>query len=68
MSRERYNAEIKCPNCEQQGTLRVSENDYPFMKNLDRNVTVTSGNFEANMINDNDAKIICKSCAAEFQW
>lgn len=68
MSRERYDVQIKCPDCNQTGILRVSENDYPFMKNIDRRVTITGGNFEAKMINDNDARIVCKSCDAEFQW
>ena len=68
MSRERYNVSIECSKCKQTGTLRVSENDYPFMRNLDRSVICTEGDFDVSMINDNDAKIICKKCNYDFQW
>ena len=68
MSRERYNVEIKCPNCGQTGILRVSENDYPFMRKLDRDVSVTQGEFESKMINENDAEISCKVCQTIFKW
>lgn len=68
MARERYDAKIKCPSCNQERTLRVSENDYSFMKKLDRSITVANGDFEAKMINDSDALISCKSCSSEFQW
>ena len=68
MSRERYNVEIDCPECGQTGTLRVSENDYPFMRKLDRDVCVTQGDFEAKMLNENDAEIVCKACGKVFKW
>jgi ssDNA-binding Zn-finger/Zn-ribbon topoisomerase 1 len=68
MAREWYNASIKCPNCGQSGTLEVSENDYPFMRRLDRNVMCTEGEFNAAMVNDRNANIICKKCEEQFKW
>ena len=68
LARERYNVSIACPNCGQAGALKVSENDYPFMRKLDRNVTCVEGEFDAAMVNDNDAKVICKKCGQEFKW
>ncbi len=68
MSRERYNIELKCPECGQAGTFRVSENDYPFMRKLDREMTCIEGEFEVSMVNDNTAKIKCKKCNKEFEW
>jgi len=38
MSRERYNVPLTCLKCGQKGILRISENDYPFMRKLDREV------------------------------
>lgn len=68
MARERYNASIKCSNCGQEGILRVSENDYAFMRRLDRNVKVTDGSFEAIMANDSDATVKCLECNNKFIW
>jgi ssDNA-binding Zn-finger/Zn-ribbon topoisomerase 1 len=68
MAKERYNVSIKCPNCGQSGILKVSENDYPFMRRLDRDVRCTEGEFDAAMVNDQDAKIMCKQCEQEFKW
>jgi hypothetical protein len=68
MARERYNVSIICPNCGQSGTLKVSENDYPFMRRLDRDVMCTEGEFDATMVSEHDAKIMCKKCEQEFKW
>ncbi|MFT6908732.1 MAG: ribosomal protein S27E [Oleiphilaceae bacterium] len=68
MSRERYSISIECPECGQKGTCRVSENDYPFMKKLDRSISCTDDNFETSMFNDSDAQIICKNCDHKFKW
>ena len=68
MAKERYNAAIECPNCKQSGTLRVSENDYPFMRKLDRSVQCSEGDFEAKMVNESDAEVTCKKCGHVFKW
>ncbi|TMO87684.1 hypothetical protein CWC12_10420 [Pseudoalteromonas ruthenica] len=68
MTRERYPVQIKCGECKQEGTLTISENDYPFMRNLDRAVRVKHGEFEAHMINDDDAQVTCLSCGNKFTW
>ena len=67
MSREHYDIKIKCPNCGQEGEFRVSENDYAFMRKLDRDVTCISGDFETSMINDTKTKIKCKKCGHIFE-
>ena len=68
MSRERYPAPIKCGKCNQEGVLTISENDYPFMKKLDRSIKVKTGEFEAHMINDDDAQVTCLQCNNNFTW
>jgi endogenous inhibitor of DNA gyrase (YacG/DUF329 family) len=68
MARERYEVSIECPQCGQTGTLKVSENDYPFMRKLNRAVDCKEGEFDVNMINDSDANITCKKCNHNFKW
>ena len=46
MSRERYNIDIMCPKCGAMATARISENDYPFMSKLDREIISVSDNFK----------------------
>lgn len=67
MSRERYDTTLTCPECGHSGTARVSENDYPFMRSLDRTIL----NFPAGMSEakpsrkENITHVLCK-CGAEF--
>lgn len=68
MAREMYDVSIICPNCGQSGELMVSENDYPFMKRLARDIKCAEGEFQASMVNDKNAKISCKKCKQEFTW
>ena len=68
MAREYFDSEIKCPNCQQHGKLKVSENDYPFMKRLARSVESIDGDFKTEMLNDSQAKITCEQCSKEFRW
>jgi ribosomal protein S27E len=65
-SRDRYQWTIKCPKCENSGVLHISENDYPFMRRLDRNIDSVEGNFTAKMIDDSDAKVTCANCGEVF--
>ena len=68
MAKETYNSSIECPKCKQSGVLKVTENDYPFMRKLDRSVTCAEGDFDASMIDDSNAKIRCKICGEIFKW
>lgn len=65
-SRDRYSSKIKCPKCTEEGLLHISEDDYPFMKNLHRAVDKVDGNFHATMSGEFEIKITCKACGEEF--
>lgn len=47
MSREYWTNEVTCPACGAKGTVDVSENDYPFMRDRDRRVDGASEGFTA---------------------
>lgn len=65
-ARDRYSREIECPNCHQKGTLKISEDDYPFMKKLHRDVDGVVGNFSAEMHDDFKIAVQCKACGNKF--
>lgn len=70
MSRERYTISINCPNekCKQKGELELSENDYPFMKSLDRDIDCVKGKFTVKIITDSKIQITCNLCNHIFKW
>jgi transcription elongation factor Elf1 len=68
MSRERYTREFECKECGEKGTLKISENDYAFMRKLDRNISVVEGNIDAVVIGDQKVIITCKKCGTEKSW
>ena len=61
MARERWTTDIKCNGCKTEGTARWSENDYPFMKNLDRQVYV-EGPFTVVEDGKDDYFFKCDGC------
>lgn len=65
-ARDRYTVDIECPNCHEKGRLHISENDYPFMSNLNRNVDQIEGNYTAEMHNEAKIAIKCITCGNEF--
>ena len=65
-ARDRYTSKIKCPKCHEEGVLHISEDDYPFMKNLHRAVDKVDGKFIACMQGEFEIKIIRQSCNEEF--
>ena len=67
-ARDRYTSRIKCPKCTEEGVLHISENDYPFMKKLRRDVDKVEGNFIATMHGEFEIKITCKTCGEGFFW
>jgi predicted nucleic-acid-binding Zn-ribbon protein len=67
-ARDRYKRNIKCEKCNAEGVLHISEDDYPFMRNLNRSVDETDGNFSATMQDKHDIQITCKSCGHEYVY
>ena len=65
-SLDKYNVKLDCSNCNETGILKVSENDYPFMSKLDREICSVSENFEANLQSDEKVLIKCLSCNTNF--
>ena len=61
-SKDKYTIKIKCPNCKGEGRLFISENDYPFMKKLNRKVEDVKGNFTASMASEESIKVVCNTC------
>ncbi len=65
-SRDRYTIKIKCPKCSEEGVLHISEDDYPFMKKLNRDIDKVEGKFTAVMCGEFKIEILCKSCGESF--
>lgn len=65
-ARDRYDVNMTCPKCGEKGVLHVSENDYPFMKRLDKTVDSVEGNFSAKITGESDVSLICGNCSAKF--
>lgn len=65
-SRDRYINNIVCPKCGETGMLHISENDYPFMRKLDKQVDSVEGNFTAKMSGESDIKVTCGNCGEVF--
>ena len=65
-SRDSYEKNIICPKCNEIGILHVSENDYTFMKRLDKSIDSIDGNFKAEMHDDLNINIICGNCGETF--
>lgn len=69
MSRERYEMRMTCPKCGHSGMARISENDYPFMKSLDRTVTDFPAGFSEGKPSrvENITHVRCQ-CGFEFDF
>jgi len=61
-SRDRYDIELMCPKCHNEGILKISENDYPFMRKADREARSVDGNFEVIFVDDTKIKLKCNKC------
>jgi hypothetical protein len=46
-ARDRYSVKLQCTQCNKKGILHLSEDDYPFMKKLRRQVDKVEGAFSA---------------------
>jgi hypothetical protein len=65
-AKDRFPVGIKCPTCTQKGTLHLSENDYPFMRKVGREVDGVDGDFKAEMYGDLKVLIKCGKCGDDF--
>lgn len=65
-ARDRYDVNITCPKCGQKGVLHLSENDYPFMRRLDKTVDSVDGNFAAKIAGESDVSLTCGDCDEKF--
>jgi len=65
-AKDRYDIEVQCSKCGTQGLLNVSENDYPFMRKLDRQVRSADSDFDIKMLDDSDFDLTCKNCSEKF--
>lgn len=65
-ARDKYTINFKCPKCSEKGVLHLSEDDYPFMKRLNREVDDVEGKFSASMDGELDIKVICNACGEIF--
>lgn len=62
-TRDRQSREVGCPKCHTKGTVRYSDNDYPFMKRLDREIDSVEGEFSARVLDrSGKLEITCKRC------
>ncbi len=61
-ARDRYAINVKCPHCKVLGSVYVSENDYPFMSRVDREVDRVEGNFSAEVEAGLKLTVKCKKC------
>jgi len=65
---DRYERKVTCQGCGEVATLGISENDYPFMKRLDRKVEYVSDGFTAKMKNEKDIAVHCNRCGQDTEW
>ena len=59
-ARDQYTLEVTCPECGNKGVIHISEDDYPFMKNLNRTVDRIVGTFTAIADRNNKVPVECK--------
>ena len=62
MAREQYEKKVSCPQCHGKGVIFISENDYPFMKKLDKNIDSIEGEFDAKLTIDSRLEVTCRKC------
>jgi C4-type Zn-finger protein len=63
-ARDRYDYAVTCPSCGESGRVFVSEDDYPFMKSLNKEIEKIEGKFIAKQIDANTIKITCSVCGS----
>lgn len=61
-ARDRYEKNVTCPQCNEKGVIHISENDYPFMKRLDKSIDFVEGEFDAKVSDDSRLEVTCRKC------
>lgn len=63
-ARDRYGSSFECTGCGAKGSIKCSENDYPFMKSLDFQIDALEGPFEVTKMGETSVStdVICISC------
>ena len=63
-ARDRFTIDVKCPKCGVKETVRVSEDDYPFMRSPGFSVDSTPANFTYKQTGDSMSQttFTCKQC------
>ena len=59
-SRDRFVHEVSCTACGNKGSVQISEDDYPFMRNPHRAIDRVEGPFTADVDGDNVVHVTCK--------
>lgn len=67
-ARDKYTNDFECKKCGEQGTVKISEDDYPFMKKLHRAVDGVEGNIKAIMVGEFEIEITCQNCGTKESW
>ncbi len=65
-ARERYTAKALCPKCKQAGTIRVSEDDHPYIQDPHTAIDSVEGDFKAVVEGKGRISIECKRCGEHF--
>ena len=63
-ARDRYEKTVSCHQCNEKGVIHISENDYPFMKRLDKSIDSVEGEFDAKISGDTHLEVTCRKCGA----
>lgn len=66
-ARDHYTTNITCPDCQQKGTLYLSEDDHPYMKNPHRAVDEIDGDFDAVVKDGTKVVLRCNKCNSSFE-
>ncbi|MEQ1665569.1 MAG: hypothetical protein ABL927_09365 [Bdellovibrionales bacterium] len=61
-ARDRYTLEVGCSECETTGVIHISENDYPFMRRIDKQVDKIVGPFVASVEEGLHLSAKCSQC------
>ena len=66
-ARDRYAVKVECSDCGVTGRVHLSENDYPFMSRVDREIDSVDGEFSASLPDAFSVLVTCKQCGREVK-
>ena len=65
-ARDYFKLSFECPNCNQKGCIECSENDYLYMRKVNRKIEKIEGKFNCSVNHDNLIAIKCNECSMTF--